>query len=237
MPSEVEKVIHDLMERLKVASILQQDKVEPSPSERKWMEIAAIVETKGWSRPFAALSSMTPADRENIRQTLCFNWARETLACTDAKKRAELESWEIIHCNIRGVAARLHSITEQLSPTYYMTWRGALTRILEMLNRHYKATEPESGLEKMVHDALSSDRRIGERQQTEIPIGAAGKVGKPGGIVIAVLKDVTALWDDVLGSEDTPAVATVYAICEHLHPKRSSPAAQGTLRDKAAPRP
>lgn len=234
MKSQVEKIMDDLMERLKLSSATQTDKNEFSSSEKKWQEVASLVETKGWSRPFAALVSMSSSDRENIRQTLCFKWAQETAECVDEKKRAELEAWEIIDCNIRGIAARLHSIAEQLNPTYYTTWRGVLIRILEMLNKHYKATEQENDLEKIVHDALSSDRRIGERPQTEIPTAAGVKVGKTGGMIVSVLKDVAVIWDDILGSEDTPAVATAYAICEYLHPTSPNNSFQG-MRQKVAP--
>lgn len=218
MPTESEAIFHDLRECLNSSATIYPDKNELSSSERQWREVTYLAETKGWRRPFAALISMSQSERENIRQTLCFEWAKETTECSNTGKRSELESWEIIDCNIRGVAARLHTISEQLKPDYYLTWRGALTRILEMLNRHYKATEHETALEQIVHDALCSNKHIGDRHQTEIPSAVGGKVGKSGGMVVAVLKDVAEIWDDVLGSEDTPAVATVYAICAHLHP-------------------
>ena len=198
---------------------VEQDRKKLSPTERKWQKLASKISHRGWVRAFAALSAMTPVERDLIRQTLRFRWSAETRDCQDEAMRAELESWEIIDCHIRGIAGRLHSLAEQMNPARYITWREALIRILDMLNLTYRATDPEESLEKAVLTALIAEKRVSERGQTEMPTLTIGKMGKMGGIVISVLKDVAAMWDHLLGSEESPAVATVFAICEAIQTK------------------
>ena len=55
-----------------------------------------------------------------------------------------------------------------------------------------------------------------------LPTAASTKLGKNIGIAAAILKDVGIIWDDVLGSEDEPAINAVYAICSFMHKKQKS---------------
>ena len=156
-----------------------------------------------------------PTDkRELIRQTLQFDWDRSTRECQDFRLRAQLEAWEIIDCNIRGIAARFHTIGEQINPGRYISWRQTLIRVLELPNQQYKATDTEEDLETQVLDALKDGKRRHERGQTEIP--SFGVKGGKAGLILGIVKDVAQMWDGLLGSQDGPAVAAVFALCETL---------------------
>lgn len=217
MASQTDEFFSNLADRLRSALNLPPTSEKLSPSESKWRELAQSVGSKGWARPFMALASMSGVERDLIRQTLRFSWASETTDCSDPTKRQELEAWEIIDCNIRGVVARLHTIAEQVNPVRYLTWREVLVRTMEMLNKPYKATASEEALEKLVLDAMLADKKVQDRPQTTVPSASIPKIGKTGGIVVSVLKDVAIIWDDLLGSEDGPAVAVIFAICSHVH--------------------
>lgn len=187
--------------------------------EEKIKEIEGLVSKRSWERPFNALVAMSPKQRDNIRQTLEFDWDKTTLECADLGTKSKLEAWEIIDCNIKGVAARLHNIGEQLKPWKYHTWRSVLARILDLGGFHYKADSSEEDLELVVLNILDESARLAKRKEGEFPTSGAAKIHKGAGMVAAIVKDIAKIWDDVLGSEDEPAIHTVYAICEFQHSK------------------
>ena len=191
-----------------------------SEQQKNSMELAnraiELANKKGWSRPLWILAKLSNAERDRIRQTLDFNWSTDTLAATAHECRQSLEAWEIIDCNIRGIAGRLHNIKEQLQPRKMITWRAALIRILEMANVSYSAAASEEDLVQAVVRAVEQ-RRLLNRGQPELPTQAAFKIGKTVGLAASILKDISVIWDDVLGSQDEPAVAAVYAICKNTH--------------------
>lgn len=184
--------------------------------EEKLGEIKSSVEEFELERPFDILISMSSEERRNIRSTLDFKWGKDTLKADDELKPF-FESWEILDCNIKGIISRLHSISEQLNPNRYNGWRQTLTRILDLSGIHYNAAESEEKLEKLVLHIFDESTRISKKQDSTIPTSGAAKLGKSVGMAAAIIKDVGAIWDDVLGSEDEPAMNAVYAICAHIH--------------------
>jgi hypothetical protein len=181
----------------------------------KLREIVLLASRYGWKRPFVALFTMRTKKRDLVRQTLQFEWDKNTRECQDFRRRAQLEAWEIIDCNIRGIASRLHTIGEQLNPVRYLSWRQALIRVLELANHLYKATDSEENLESLVLDVFQDNKRTQNRDQTDIPTFGLPKGGKAG-IILSITRDIAGMWDGLLGSEDGPAVAAVFALCEVL---------------------
>ena len=173
--------------------------------------------SKKWDRAFSALCSLEPDARDRIRDTLNFDWSKETQNCKDIDAKIAMESWEIIDCNIRGIAARLHTIFEQLSPTHYITWRRALIRALDAMDMNYSADDREEDLEIIFLQAFERNARYSARGQSEIPLASAVKIDKKGRIAAEVASDIAESWDSVLGSEDWPAITAMQTICRTLH--------------------
>ncbi len=179
--------------------------------------ISVEATNKKWGRAFSALCSLDSEARDRIRDTLNFEWSKETQNSKDIDVKAAMESWEIIDCNIRGVAARLHTIFEQLSPTLYITWRRALIRALDTMDMNYSADDTEEELEKIFLNAFERNARYSSREQSEIPLVSAAKIDKKGKIAAEVISGVTESWDSVFGSEDWPAITTMHTICRTIH--------------------
>ena len=176
---------------------------------------------KKWDRPFKALISLTPEIREGYRDYLSFDWSDKILTCGDPLIKSALESQEIIDCNIRGLAARLHTISEQVWPSSYISWRSALTRILDMLeiNHDPKWTTPQ--LEHEIITSIVTTPKKSRPQTNLKPVtalaSAALKKTAFSGLVTAELASaVTDGWDSILGSEDKPAIKVIHSICETL---------------------
>lgn len=159
---------------------------------------------------------MSSEERKNIRCTLDFTWDKGTLSISD-ELRPFFESWEILDCNIKGIISRLHSISEQLNPMRYNGWRQTLTRILDLSCIHYNAADSEEKLEKLILNIFDQAAKISKKKDATLAMNSASKLGKSAGIAAAIVKDVGTIWDDVLGSEDEPAMNAVYAICAHVH--------------------
>ncbi len=175
-------------------------------------------EKKGWERPFEILVKMKPEERDNIRDTLDFSWAKKTINCEETDIKSEFEAWEIIDCNIRGIAARLHTISEQLNPTKYLSWRKALVRTLQTGGFNFKPTENEEELEKRILDIYDKkDRLTFKKKRNEYSLAMVSKLDKKAAIASSIVKEGANMWDDVFGSEDDPAMLTIYAICSCIH--------------------
>lgn len=187
---------------------------EDTDEAKRARETVLLAARNGWKRPFAALATIAEDRRDLVRQTLDFKWDKSTLESNTPRYRAQFEAWEIIDCDIRGIAGRLHSIAEQLNPVRYITWRQALIRALELAQRQYKATATEEELEALVLDVFESEKRMRPRDQTDVPDFGLPK--SKGGFIFSTLKDIAKVFDDVVGSEDGPALAAMYSICEAL---------------------
>ncbi|TDM05709.1 MAG: hypothetical protein C4K60_13360 [Ideonella sp. MAG2] len=216
MSSQSDDLWSSLAARVRASFVESSSTENLHPSDSKWRTVAIHVSEKGWSRPFLALKTFTPKERNLIRETLNFEWAGETSSCVDPSKRADLESWELIDCNVRGIAARLHSISEQLNPTTYITWRRALIRVLDLMDKDYPATADEVYLERMVLEGLGGSHKRKRRPQTGLPVKSLSRIPKHGGTASVVLSEIAECWDAVLGSEDKPAIAAIYSICAKL---------------------
>lgn len=184
--------------------------------EQKAEKILAEIEEKDISRPFNALIEMSSKERNNIRLTLDFKW------CSDAKdsseeNRAKFEAWEILNCNIKGIVSRLHSIKEQVNPLNFNGWRKTIARILDLSGIHFNAADSEEKLEELILTIFEDNKKLTKKKDSSIPTSSALKLGKSVGLAASILKDVGTIWDDVLGSEDEPAINAVYAICSYVH--------------------
>lgn len=183
--------------------------------------VANWATAKKWDRPYKALITMTPEVRDGFRDYLAFDWSEETRSCNDPDLKAALESQEIIDCNIRGLAARLHTISEQIWPTSYISWRSALTRILDMLEINHDPKWKIQDIEKEIVSRIIGGPNKSRPQTNLKPVTAlAGAVLKKtnfSGVVTAELASaVTDGWDSILGSEDKPAIKVIHSICETL---------------------
>lgn len=178
---------------------------------------------KKWERPYNALLGLNSEIRDNYRDYLAFDWSSETSECTDLTLQSALESQEIIDCNIRGLAARLHTISEQLGPFSYISWRSALTRILDMLEINHDPKWSIADLEKEILSSITATPKKSRPQTNLKPITALAsaalkKTAFTGLLTTELASAVTEGWDSILGSEDKPAIKVIHSICETLHP-------------------
>lgn len=179
-------------------------------------EILQEVKEKNIERPFEALISMPQDKRNNIRLTLDFKWSQETRNSSE-KNRSIFEAWEILNCNIKGIVSRLHSIKEQINPMNFNGWRKTIARILDLTGVHFNASDSEEELEILILSLFEQNKKLTKKSDSSLPTTGAAKLGKGIGIAASILKDVGTIWDDVLGSEDEPAINAVYAICKIIH--------------------
>jgi hypothetical protein len=178
---------------------------------------------KKWDRPFNALLGLPGEIRDGYRDYLAFDWSSETSACENPELKAALESQEIIDCNIRGLAARLHTISEQISPFSYLSWRSALTRILDMLEIDHDPKWSVAEIEKRIVSSIKTTPKKSRPQTdlkhvTVLANAALKKTAFSGILTTEIASAVTDGWDSILGSEDKPAIKIIHSICETLHP-------------------
>jgi len=84
------------------------DNVGPLPDMIRHQNLQRLAEAQGVERPFGILLRMPEASRLLIGRLLgC------TLRCGESP---EQQAWRIINQNLRGLQARTHRLTEQLSP-------------------------------------------------------------------------------------------------------------------------
>ena len=103
----------------------------------------------GYERPIKALVSMSPENRDLIRQTLNFKWPK------GVEGTPLFEAKEIIDHHLWGIIGRLHSKKETVIPGN-LTWRQILIRVIEKhLEIVYKADATEEELHAAVEAALA----------------------------------------------------------------------------------
>lgn len=169
----------------------------------------------GHERPFNALINMPSEARENLRLTLNFSWK-------DANRQdPESEAKQIIDCDIKGMVARLHNQLEMINPfAKNLTWREVLQRIFEKhIQKSYAAHSKEEEIEKMLIDNFLNKNTLKSREKKDpkIPAAAIGKLGKNVGLFASIISEIGAGLDDLLGSQDAPAINVVFSICLFLH--------------------
>lgn len=178
-------------------------------------------------RPFRALAYMTEKKRNNIRKTLEFKWDKKTeYAEKDLKKY--FEAWEILNRNIKGIISRMHTRYQQINPRHYSSWRKTLRAILTLTNTTFDAAADEEEIELTFLQVFGNQTQVPKRPASQLsadgiksdvaPLVAGAKIVGPKILgAIAVAGGIGGLIEKALGSEDEPAINSIFAICLFIH--------------------